>query len=607
MTMLVLVFALVALGLLVVLGLAYFIKTHGAVRLLLRFAFGLHLDGKPRTDAGWLRHGVRVMHPTGHASKWAHLPHLHRAGIRWAVVVAIVAVCAGLASNLRLTAWALAAVATALLAWCVTMAVRQLRRRKHVRRYVRPLHHALAPAIGVPLAARPQSWLTVPRRFDEIEGAQIRVDLPEKFLGTPDAKRIVQTALAEKLGIDDGNVEFHTVGIPYATITRSSPPPDKVTFSAVQSILEAAPESSPIIGIGRKNATVSADFDADSPHALVSAGSGGGKSTIVRCLLCQELHKGALAVVCDIKRISHAWARGLPNVRYCRSIAEIHDTLILVKAEVDRRNELVDALADDDGNVPAEAMAQMGPRLILAMEEMNATANRLAAYWRKTKAKEDPTVSPAVEALGDILFMGRAVRVNVIAVAQMMTARTLGGPEARENFATRILARYTLNAWKMLVPEVWPMPRMSRHQGRVQVVIGGQARETQVLYSTPSEAREWSMSGAVSRFASVAAGGALTGSQAATVQGTEPVRLTGPDVHLVGEVEPVGLREAIDAGALAVTLDTARWARANDPEFPPARGKRGQELLYAPADLIAWQANRARAGESSDDQEAAGQ
>jgi hypothetical protein len=570
-----------------------------------RFMAGLPLDGRPRTDAGWLRPGVRVLHPIGHASKWAHLPHLHRAGIRWAVLAVVVATCVGLALNLRLTLGGLAAVATVAVGLCVVLAGRAVRERAHVRRYVRPLHLALAPAIGIPRAVRPTSWLTVPRGFGQIEGAKIRIRLPDGFLTTADAKRVIMTALADKLAIEDAAVEWAMVGSkPSALITTSSPPPDKVTLDRVRDILASAPESAPVIGLGRKQAVVSADFDADSPHGLVSAGSGGGKSTIVRVLLAQELNKGALGVMCDIKRISHAWARGLPNVRYCRSIAEIHDALILVKAEVDRRNELVDELADDDGNVSADVLERIGPRLILVMEEMNATANRLAAHWRKIKDKEDPAVSPAVEALNDILFMGRAVRVNVLAVAQMMTARALGGPEARENFATRILARYTLNAWKMLVPEVWPMPRTSRHAGRVQVVMAGVARETQVIYVTPAEARALATSGTVSRFAAVAAGAALTGSQTAPVQGTEPVSLTGPDVHLVGEVEPVGLREAIESGALSVTLEVARWARANDPEFPKARGKRGQELLYAPGELGAWQRNRQR---SADDDESGGE
>jgi hypothetical protein len=577
-------------------GARSFVRAHGAARIALRFLAGHHLDGRARTDAGWLRRGTRVLHPTGHASRWAHLPHLHRAGIRWAVVAIAAATCAGLAADATATLAGLAGLVVLVLALGGRIGWRKLRELAHVRRYVRPLHMALAPMLGIPLAARPQSWLTIPRDFAQVEGAKVRLALPEGFLATADARRVIGTALADKLAIESASVEFATVGkAPAAIVTTSSPPPARVSLAQLAEQIEQAPGSAPVIGLGRNTTVVGADFDADSPHVLVSAGSGGGKSTIVRGLLAQGLHKGAVGAVCDIKRISHSWARGLPNVVYARSIPEIHNMLLAVKAEVDRRNELVDELADDDGNVPAEALAQIGPRILLVMEEMNATAGRLTAHWRKTKDKSDPAVSPAVEALGDILFMGRAVLVNVIAVAQMMTAKTLGGPEARENFATRIMARYTVNAWKMLVPEVWPMPRSSRHAGRVQVVIAGTARETQVVYFAPAEARQWATSGLVSRFAIPDATAALTGSQGPAVQGSGPVRLTGPDVHLVGESEPLGLREAIDSGALTCSLDVARWARANDPEFPRTRGKRGQEFLYLPGELAAWQANRPRA------------
>lgn len=581
-------------------GLRHFVKTHGLARILIRFAVGHHMDGHHRTDAGWLRRGTRVLHPTGHASRWAHLPHLYRAGIRWATVAIGAGICAGLATNRPATVAGLAAAGAVVLVLVAVLAVRKARELSHVRRYVRPLHCALAPVLGVPLAARPQSWLTVPRDFTQAEGAKVRLALPAGFLTTADAKRVIMTAITDKLAIESASVEFATVGkAPAAIVTTTAPPPSRVTFEQVKTQIRQAAESAPVIGLGRAGTMIGADFDADSPHVLVSAGSGGGKSTIVRSLLAQALHKGAVGVVCDIKRISHSWTRGMPNVIYCRNIPEIHNMLIAVKAEVDRRNELVDELADENGDVPAEALAQIGPRIILTMEEMNATANRLAAHWRKVKTKDDPVVSPAVEALGDILFMGRAVRVNAIAVAQMMTARTLGGPEARENFATRIMARYTVNAWKMLAPEVWPMPRSSRHAGRVQVVIAGTARETQVAYFTPAEARSWGLAGTVARVEIPAAGTAISQAEIATTQGNGPVSLTGRAVHLVGDAEPAGLREAIGTGALTCSLDTARWARANDPDFPSAVGKCGQELLYRPDDLARWEANRPRAGKAA--------
>jgi hypothetical protein len=587
-----------------VLWVRYLVKTHGVARIAGRFIVGHHLDGQRRTDAGYLRRGARVLHPTGHASRWAHLRHVERAGIRLASVALIVATCVGLATDATATVAALLTCATFGLGFGAWWTHRQVRELAHVRRYVKPLHVALAPQIGHPLAIRPKGWLTIPRDFAQVEGSQIRLGLPKGFLGTAEAKRIIMTALTDKLAIEDGSLTFHTVGPePYALITTSTPPPDRVTFAdpAVRAAIEAACESAPLIGLGRARCHVCADWDADSPHALMSAGSGGGKSTVIRCLFCQGLHYGALGIVLDLKRMSQAWARGLPNVIYCRSIAEIHNMLIALGAEVERRNERADELADDDGNIPDEAFAEIGPRLEIVCEEMNATANRLGAYWRKIKDKNDPAVSPAIEALNDVLFMGRAVRVNVLAVAQMMTARALGGPEARENFSTRILARYTMNAWKMLVPEVWPMPKSSRHLGRVQVVNAGVARETQVVFFTSKEAREWALSGVVSRITE----SALSGSQVARV--TAP---TGTAIREDGDVTvtalpgPVTLREAIDSGILTVSVESARMARHRDPEFPPAAGIRDGAMTYEPAALTSWERNRPR--NRDDDSEAEG-
>ena len=583
-----------------VLWVRYLVKTHGGLRIVARFAFGHHLDGKPRTDAGYLRRGVRVLHPTGHATRWAHLPHLYRAGIRLGAVALIVATCVGLATVPTLTVVLLLAAATAGLGFGAWWTHRQVRELAHARRYIKPLHVALAPQIGHALAIRPKGWLTIPRNFGRVEGSQLRLGLPPGFLATADAKRIIMTALTDKLGIEDGSVTFHTVGPePYALVTTSTPPPDRVSFATARAAIEAARESAPLIGFGRAASKISADWDADSPHALMSAGSGGGKSTVIRCLFTQGLHNGAIGIVLDLKRISQAWARGLPNVIYCRSIAEIHSMLIALGAEVDRRNELADDLADDDGNIPDEALADIGPRLLVICEEMNATANRLGAYWRKIKDKSDPAVSPAVEALGDVLFMGRATRVNALAVAQMMTARALGGPEARENFATRILARYTVNAWKMLVPEVWPMPKSSRHPGRVQVVNAGVARETQVVFFTPKEAREWALSGVMARIAE----SPLGGGHAARVP-ARPVLATLDDGG--GTVPaPAGLvtlREAIDSGALTISIDSARSARKRDPEFPPAAGIRDGAMTYEPAALTSWERNRPRSYDDDSEQ-----
>ncbi|MFI9587040.1 hypothetical protein ACIHCQ_35670 [Streptomyces sp. NPDC052236] len=85
-------------------------------------------------------------------------------------------------------------------------------------------------------------------------------------------------------------------------------------------------------------------MDAESPHILVNASTGGGKSVILRCVTCQMVHNGSLAFVLDYKRISHSWARGIRGVTYCADIADIHDALIQLGMEGRRRVRVADEL-----------------------------------------------------------------------------------------------------------------------------------------------------------------------------------------------------------------------------------------------------------------------
>jgi hypothetical protein len=305
------------------------------------------------------------------------------------------------------------------------------------------------------------------------------------------------------------------------------------------------------------------------------------------------MHNGAHVIFLDAKRNSHRWARGLENVTYCRSTEEIHNALVWAAEEGDRRNVIA-----DDGE---EATAQL-PRIVIVAEEMNATINRLQDYWAAVRTKHDPKSSPAVNGLKEVLFMGRAVRMNVIAVAQMMTARTLGGPEARENFAIRILARYTPNAWNMLVPEIRPMPRSSRHAGRVQVCIAGTATETQVLFPGEDEARAWASSGtrrtAAPTPVSVSQGVSdrrSQGNEGQAVSDSPPTLTLVPDIPEPPELAGITLAQAVSDGVLGISLDAARKASVRDPEFPDSVGKRGTAYLYDPTSLMAWQRNRPRA------------
>ncbi|MEV0449782.1 DUF87 domain-containing protein [Streptomyces sp. NPDC050600] len=562
-----------------------------------RFFAGEDLDGVRRTDATFWQSGTRVLArdldgPVRRSS--------YRAGWRRLTVrVATLAACGGTAygylhqpeAALEALTYGGPGAALAAAACGVTYRVKTRERRELLREWVTPLHQALAGPLGISEHTDPSHYLHVPVDFTD-DDAEIRIDLPAHLKFNRDQ---VAELVMQKLGLQNASFSWRPAGRdPHVIVKKKHRPPASLALDdrGVRDLLASVPESAPLIGLGAGNKTVCVDLDHDSPHVLISAGTGGGKSTILRAIACQFLHNGAEAFILDYKRISHGWARGIPGVSYCRDIADIHDALLHLRAEGQRRIRLAEELGDD---VLAAEPERVGPRTVILLEEINATMAQLRRYWEKIRESGDPKTSPAIDALAEILFMGRQVRLHVLLVAQSATARALGGPEMRENFSTRILSRYTLNAWRMLVPEVQPAPKPSRHPGRVQVVLAGLARETQVLNLSEAEARAWAMAGAPGNQQPVTLR-KPTPASVVTEPGPEQEQANaaedGTIVMLEGEI--VALREA-QRDLPAVSLAALRWARANDPDFPDPAGKRGRELLYRADELQRWARNRPRA------------
>lgn len=455
----------------------------------------------------------------------------------------------------------------------------------HTRRWVRPLHLALAPVVGVPRSARPRSWLTVPRDFHK-EGREIVARLPDGFaLAGEVNQRAISDIVCAKLALEQPGASWRLAGHgPTVTYKTQTPPPALVGLADIRGAIARGSDSKLTLGLGQGAREVACDFEFE-PHVLVSAASGAGKSVAIRVLVSQALHHGAIVLCLDIKRISQSWLRGLPSVRYAKTIEQVHEALLWLEDEIPRRADLADQGADLDGEVDG---VDLGPRIIILCEELNATAQQLAKYWRKIRSQDDPKISPAVEALGAVSYMGRQLKINLVVAGQMTSARALGGGEVRESFGYRVLSRWSLNAWRMLAGEVWPPPRATRHKGRMQVVVAGQATEVQVAYLSAAEARELASSGTVAEFP--AAG---------------PADAAVP-LHIARTLEPIGLREAIASGALPVPegstperwLEAVRKARQYDAGFPAARDHSGPGggHRYDPDELAAWARSRPRAG-----------
>jgi hypothetical protein len=310
-------------------------------------------------------------------------------------------------------------------------------------------------------------------------------------------------------------------------------------------------------------------------------------------MAAQLLFHGALVMVLDIKLISHMWARGLPNVSYAGTPAEIESAMVWLAAEVSRRNKVALAGADVEGVVHA----RVGPRIFIIAEELNATQNRLKAWWNREMEMKGR--SPGSEALDEVMFLGRQVHINVLQIGQRLSVKATGSGDARENLGVLVFSDPTAAAWKMLCPQ-HVMPPASGHLGRLQVVTRKAVRETQGAYMTGRQARDFAVAGTVAvprpdmPCVAIPAGVPDMPALDAAAGPDHGFVTANPPLVPLGPAGAVTLKEAFAAG-LFPTLEAAQRA-AHRPGFPAVVGQRGRAHLYDVGDLAALRSEKVRAG-----------
>lgn len=560
------------------------VRRYGLLIIVWRWISGNAHHGKPITDAGWFRPGKKALTRTGHATRFWYMPRWQRMLWRFTGSLGAFLAVYGMLVAPLVTEIGLAAASLCGAAYGGKRARQALKGRQHHRSWTEPLHVALAPLVGVPLPNRPESWLQI-----EPDRSKAIVQLPDGFGGDAKDKDKITSTVIAKLGLEDPDVQWSIAGPrPTLMLTASTPPPTSVTLDDVREAIDAARPDELVLGLGRERKVNKTSLAGDSPHIGLSQGSGAGKSTTARFLTSQVLYKGGVGIFLDIKRISHTWARGLPNVAYAKDEHEIHTMLLWLKGELDRRNEVADVAADIEGVVHAN----VGARLFVVAEELNMLQQRLRGYWKDVREKGDPTRSPAAEALDQLLFAGRQVRINVLMIGQRLSAAASGSGDARENVAVRILGRYQQSTWKMLCPEFPPIPS-SRHPGRVQVV-DDRVRENQVANPTGQEARDLALAGTVTPCPpGMPYVGTLAPVGARQIDHTDGQLVV--DAEVVPEIGPsttVSLREAVDQGLITCKIAAARKARQRDPRFPKPVAQRGVEHLFDADQLTAWELTR---------------
>jgi hypothetical protein len=487
-----------------------------AAKALWLFLIGDPLDGRLRTNATFFRPPTQALHPKAHASVWHWRPGWHRSAVRLTTLTLTAATADGIIWHRAATLTVLAACAAAVTgyaAWRLARGVRRWARAvawdrdhpwvsawgaaaipwRHYTQYRRPLILALTAELG-----------EAPRRVRvPLDRSGATIGVPPGFTGADKGKDGIARAVTAKLALEAAEPawKLHGTSRPRVTYTLTQPPPGYLTWDDVAADIASARPDQLITGAGKRGAIASVSLELDSPHFGVISGTGGGKSQLTAYWLVQRLRRGDIGLILDAKRFSHPWAFKdmdaeyglLPNVAYCRTVTQLHNAMCWLGEELERRNSVAERTITARGDVRGD----VGPRLWIIAEEMNLAHGALKAYWAEERDPEkDPKRSPAFTGLGAVSFAGRAVKMHLVPIGQMLKADVLGGGDVRENIGVRMLTRYTQNSWKMQAGDI-PMPPPSRVPGRWQQLASGEVTEVQVPYVDMEQARELAVGGTV--------------------------------------------------------------------------------------------------------------
>lgn len=565
------------------------------------------MDGVSRTNATWTMrsHGPKpVLHSSGHAVAWHHLPRLHRAGIRIGASVAFVAMAYGLVTALALTLASLsiaAACGLLVLAWHVFYKIRYW---QHERHYVRPLERTLAAAVS----AAPLS-LEVERDGDTVKS--VAIEWPAEAEISAQEQDSVLQSVTQRLAIEAPDASWKLKGRNRSVVfTQSEPPPSHVEWEDVEAAVKAAAPNELVFGVGKRMAIGKAAY-SDSPHLCIPGGSGGGKSNTAAVLLLQEMLRGSLIFNLDPKWISHLWLQDLPNVINAHEAPDLHLALTWLGKELLRRTKAAYYSAGGTGRV----RGNVGPRIIVLAEELNYGMPGLKNYWREIREKEEPKQSPAIAALSALSCAGRASDIHEWLIAQLLTVESTGVKDStiRTNAGIKAMIRWDGPGWGMAVGKHIPMPPPTTIQGRIQLVTGDGPREVQVPYlhlddkdeAVAEKAVQWAralaVSGVVAQIPSGSEGippqlwpaSVLGHAQLSPGAAQEPETVG----HRTGPPVMIPLRQAVAEETLRFDgrdpLGAARKA-SQRPGFPEVAGWDGKTALYYRTELREWQNGKVR-------------
>jgi hypothetical protein len=460
---------------------------------------GRSVFGPEKTNARWGRGGTGP--PDDHAGWWAHQSYRRRSAIRLLVVLGPIAYLIGRWVDPAGTARLVRVAGLIGLLVLVSAVVHWSRRWSHYKTWTVAVALTAGKLLNVSRHRRPRDWVHIPPGHRDDPDKPMVIDLPDNFSWPVGRREKLALALAATGGVQHPDWYFALEARPKTLTIRAMPsPPELVTFAEVVAHLPRLDPRDVLWGFrtGRQPFTVS--LVSDSPHILVSAGPGGGKSAFL-CWLCLQFFPWRPRP----RVIFLDFVKGGSSCKWAKEFSEGPDPLVEVIREVDEAHDLIlELFAEIKGRTRRYWHHGYDPderHILIVMDEGNQSWPELQRYSRQVLGVTGP--SAAIGAMQGILQVGREANATVVQCGQRGSHRGTGGGDQREAFGVVAASRFTPRTAKMLFSDVGDgraatLPVSSNHRGRFQVATGGVATEVQApLCIDPTtklllpEAREW--------------------------------------------------------------------------------------------------------------------
>jgi hypothetical protein len=360
----------------------------------------------------------------------------------------------------------------------LTRLVVAARRRRGLARTAtaRNLADRIGPKLGWKNAQRFVTW----PRNPQATGAPVTIRYPKTFTALPAQVQFIPDVIASLAG---GEWALrHDAAHHRLIYTRQPPPatlPDRVDYP------DRPTDRADLIPFAQTTGGqwVNADLTGLTPHILISATTGFGKTSIISVLVAHLTARGATIDIIDPKQIGFLHLDGLPPIHLSTDIDAMTAAVEQFRADMEHRYQQIRAAASAGRPTPA------APLRILVLDELGSFADMCVDAWQAAGNKGTPPVFRSVKR---ILWQGRAAGFHVIAAAQQANVKTtFGVSDVRDQFGLRIAAGpQSTEAWRMLFgTEPRPDGLTGDHRGRAVVGVGATFHIAQLAHLNPADAR----------------------------------------------------------------------------------------------------------------------